>query len=62
MDKAPDDSRHDTGRGWDPGDLSGLEVSAVALNRTVDALSADDLAGPSLLPGGAAPTWWPTSP
>jgi maleylpyruvate isomerase len=33
------------------GDLTGLEASAVALNRTVDALSADDLAAPSLLPG-----------
>src|SRR3954447_9459423 len=32
-------------------DLSGLEVSAAALNRTVDALSAEDLAAPSLLPG-----------
>ena len=35
----------------DPADLSGLEVSAVALNRTVDALTDDDLAAPSLLPG-----------
>ena len=51
MDKAREDSRHDTGQGWDPGDLTGLEVSAVALNRTVDTLTADDLAAPSLLPG-----------
>ena len=59
--QALDDSRGDTGRAWDPGDLTGLEVSAVALNRTVDALTADDLAAPSLLPGlDAAPTWWPT--
>jgi maleylpyruvate isomerase len=35
----------------DPADLSGLEVSAVALNRTVDALTTDELAEPSLLPG-----------
>jgi maleylpyruvate isomerase len=35
----------------DPADLDGLEASAVALNRTVDVLSADDLARPSLLPG-----------
>jgi maleylpyruvate isomerase len=32
-------------------DLIGLESSAVALNRTVDALSDDDLAQASLLPG-----------
>jgi maleylpyruvate isomerase len=36
---------------WDPADLTGLEASAIALNRTVDALTADDLAAPSLLPG-----------
>jgi maleylpyruvate isomerase len=36
---------------WDPGDLTGLEASAIELNRTVDALTADDLTGPSLLPG-----------
>ena len=30
---------------------SGLDSSAVSLNRTVDALSADELAEPSLLPG-----------
>ena len=35
----------------DPADLTGLDASAVALNRTVDALTADDLAAPSLLPG-----------
>jgi maleylpyruvate isomerase len=35
----------------DPADLDGLEASAVALNRTVDALSTDELAHPSLLPG-----------
>ena len=29
------------GRDWDPGDLTGLDVSAVALNRTVDVLDAD---------------------
>lgn len=34
-----------------PGDLSGLDESAIALNRTVDSLSADDLAEGSLLPG-----------
>lgn len=49
MDK-PRDNADDTG-GWDPGDLTGLEGSAVALNRTVDTMSADDLAAPSLLPG-----------
>ncbi len=37
--------------GLSPGDLGGLDVSAVALNRTVDALSDNDLAAPSLLPG-----------
>jgi maleylpyruvate isomerase len=36
---------------WDPGDLTGLDVSSQAFTRTVDALTADDLAGPSLLPG-----------
>ena len=50
MDTPRDDAR-DAQQGWDPGDLSGLEGSAVALNRTVDALSADDFAAPSLLPG-----------
>src|ERR671910_2993240 len=49
--KARDVARRDTSGGWDPGDLSGLEGSAVALNRTVDTLSADDLGAPSLLPG-----------
>jgi len=37
--------------GWDPGDLSGLDLSSQAFTRTVDALTADDLAAPSLLPG-----------
>ena len=36
---------------WNPGDLTGLEVSSQALTRTVDALTAEDLAAPSLLPG-----------
>jgi maleylpyruvate isomerase len=36
---------------WDPGDTTGLDVSAQALNRTVDGLTEDDLAAPSLLPG-----------
>lgn len=39
-----DHSRH-------PADLAGIEVSAVALNRTVDALTTEELAEPSLLPG-----------
>lgn len=34
-----------------PGDLTGLSASAQCLSRTVDALSADELAAPSLLPG-----------
>lgn len=37
--------------GWNPGDLSGLDVSSRALTRTVDALSTDELTAPSLLPG-----------
>jgi maleylpyruvate isomerase len=41
----------DSARGEDPGDLSGLEASAISLNRTVDALTTEELAGPSLLPG-----------
>lgn len=36
---------------WDPGDLTGLDVSSQAFARTVDGLTADDLAAPSLLPG-----------
>ena len=36
---------------WDPADTTGLEASAIALNRTVDALSDEELAAPSLLPG-----------
>ena len=35
----------------DTGELARLDSSAIALNRTVDALTADDLAAPSLLPG-----------
>jgi maleylpyruvate isomerase len=35
----------------DPADLTGMEVSAIALNRTVDALSGDQMRAPSLLPG-----------
>ena len=45
---ARDDARD---AGWDPGDTTGLDASAIALNRTVDGLSIDDLAEPSLLPG-----------
>src|SRR4051812_13210236 len=47
-----DDSR-DTASAFPrgPGDLTGLDSAAVALNRTVDGLSAADLAAPSLLPG-----------
>ncbi len=36
---------------WDPGDLTGLDSSSQALNRTIDALTDDDFAVPSLLPG-----------
>jgi maleylpyruvate isomerase len=36
---------------WDPGDLTALDVSAQALTRTVDALTPEELAAPSLLPG-----------
>ena len=36
---------------WDPGDLTGLDVSTQAFTRTVDALTPEELAGPSLLPG-----------
>src|SRR5436189_1603175 len=32
-------------------DLSGLDASAAALTRAVDALGSDELAAPSLLPG-----------
>jgi maleylpyruvate isomerase len=46
-----DNSRDAGAERWDPADLSGLDASAVALNRTVDSLTADDLAEPSLLPG-----------
>jgi len=37
--------------GWDPGDLTGVEASSQTLTRTVDALTAEDLGAPSLLPG-----------
>ena len=46
-----DDAVRDDGAGWDPGDTSGLETSTQALNRTVDALTDEELAAPSLLPG-----------
>ena len=36
---------------WDPANATGLVASAIALNRTVDALSDEELAWPSLLPG-----------
>jgi maleylpyruvate isomerase len=36
---------------WDPGDLTGLDVSSHAFTRTVDALTAEELAAPSLLAG-----------
>jgi maleylpyruvate isomerase len=48
MSPDPDVDSHTS---WDPGDLSGLDVSSHAFTRTVDALTAEDLAGPSLLPG-----------
>lgn len=35
---------------WDPGDLTGLNASSQALTRTVDALTSEELATPSLLP------------
>ena len=35
----------------DPADLTHLDRSAIALNRTVDALTTDELTAPSLLPG-----------
>ncbi|MCW2762778.1 MAG: maleylpyruvate isomerase family mycothiol-dependent enzyme [Marmoricola sp.] len=35
----------------DLGDLTGLDASSQAFTRTVDALTADELAAPSLLPG-----------
>jgi maleylpyruvate isomerase len=37
--------------GWDPGDSTGLDASCQTLIRTVDALTTEELAGPSLLPG-----------
>ena len=36
---------------WDPGDLTGLDVSSQAFTHTVDALTPEELAAPSLLPG-----------
>ncbi len=45
------DPQNDPKNDWDPGDLTGLDISAHALTRTVDELSDDDLAEPSLLPG-----------
>jgi maleylpyruvate isomerase len=36
---------------WDPGDLTGLDGSSRAFTRTVDALTSEELAEPSLLPG-----------
>jgi maleylpyruvate isomerase len=44
-------SDREPGSGWDPGDLTGLDASSQALTRTVDAMTPDDLAAPSLLPG-----------
>lgn len=41
----------DSDNGWDPGDLTGLDTSSRAFTRTVDALTPEDLAAPSLLPG-----------
>ena len=35
----------------DPGDLTGLDISSHAFTRTVDELTDDELAEPSLLPG-----------
>lgn len=50
-----DSSRDDPGTGHpvprDPGDLTGLDRSAVAFTRTVDALTGEDLAAPAQLPG-----------
>ena len=53
---AMDNSGHTSGgtspeRRRSPSDLTGLESSAIALNRTVDALTDDELTAPSLLPG-----------
>ncbi len=36
---------------WDPGDLTGVSSSSQAYTRTVDALTDEELAAPSLLPG-----------
>jgi len=40
-----------TGTERDPGDLTGLDESSHAFTRTVDALTEEQLAAPSLLPG-----------
>ena len=47
-DPGPDDGPEN---GWDPGDTTGLDASAKALNRTADALTDEELDAPSLLPG-----------
>jgi maleylpyruvate isomerase len=49
MSTAPQSTAPDTD--WDPGDLTGLAASARELTRTIDSLTADELAAPSLLPG-----------
>jgi maleylpyruvate isomerase len=36
---------------WDPGDLSGVHSASQTFTRTVDALTEEELAAPSLLPG-----------
>lgn len=36
---------------WDPGALDGVHASSQSFTRAVDALTTEDLAGPSLLPG-----------
>ncbi len=36
---------------WDPGDLAGVHTSSQSFTRTVDALTNEELAAPSLLPG-----------
>ncbi len=45
------DSENTVDKGWDPGDLTGLDLSSQAFTRTVDTLTPGDLAAPSLLPG-----------
>jgi maleylpyruvate isomerase len=51
IDTGTDGAAASDGRGWDPGDASGLEASTRSLVRTVDALTDEELAAPSLLPG-----------